>query len=53
MFESLPPKIRTVFLLHDVEGYSVKEIKKILGIPEGTVKSRLNTGRERLKSLFS
>ncbi|MBR2615555.1 MAG: RNA polymerase sigma factor [Clostridia bacterium] len=49
MLSSLPPKIRTVFLLSYVEGYSIKEIHTILGIPEGTVKSRLNAGRKYLE----
>lgn len=46
---SLSPKIRTVFVLYYVEGYSVKEIKNILSLPEGTVKSRLSAGRKQLK----
>ena len=52
MMDSLPPKIRAVFLLHYVEGYSVEEIHSILRIPKGTVKSRLNTGRRLLRENF-
>lgn len=46
---SLPEKIRLTVILYYVEDYSVKEIKSILKIPEGTVKSRLNKGRALLK----
>ena len=46
---ALPEKIRTAVVLHYVEGFSVKEIKQILKIPEGTVKSRLSKGRDLLR----
>ena len=47
--DSLPEKIRLTVVLFYVEDYSIKEIKNILHIPEGTVKSRLNTGRKMLR----
>ena len=47
--DRLPEKIRLTVILFYVEDYSVSEIKDILHIPEGTVKSRLNTGRRLLK----
>lgn len=47
--ENLPLKIRQVVVLYYTEGFSVKDIKSILQIPEGTVKSRLSKGRELLK----
>ena len=47
--DSLPEKIRLTVVLYYVEDYSVKEIKDILRIPEGTVKSRLSKGRELLR----
>lgn len=47
--ERLPMKIRQVVVLYYIEDFSVKEIKDILKIPEGTVKSRLSKGRELLK----
>lgn len=46
--EKLNPKIRAVIVMRYIEGFSVKEIKEILRIPEGTVKSRLARGRELL-----
>ena len=48
----LPPKIRLTIVLHYIEGYSTKEIKEILKIPQGTVKSRLSKGRKLLKDVL-
>ena len=48
--ENLPQKFRQVIVLFYIEGFSVTNIKNILGIPEGTVKSRLSKGRSLLKS---
>lgn len=45
----LKPRIRITIVLHYLEGYSVEEIKSILKIPSGTVKSRLSKGRQLLK----
>lgn len=47
--EKLPEKIRQVIVLYYMEQFSVKEVKTILKIPEGTVKSRLSKGRQLLK----
>lgn len=46
--ESLPEKFRQVIVLYYIEEFSVKEIKLILKIPEGTVKSRLSKARALL-----
>jgi len=48
----LPLKIRMTIVLFYVEGYSVEEIKTILNIPSGTVKSRLAKGRKLLQKDF-
>lgn len=45
----LEPESRAVLVLRDLEGQSYEEIALQLGLPEGTVKSRLNRGREALK----
>jgi RNA polymerase sigma-70 factor (ECF subfamily) len=46
--EALPEKFRTAVPL-DVEGFSYKEIAEMLGIPIGTVMSRLHRGRKFLQ----
>ena len=43
---------RTVVLLHDVDGFKLKEIQKITGEALGTVKSRLHRARSRLRDLL-
>jgi RNA polymerase sigma-70 factor (ECF subfamily) len=47
--EALPEGFRLAVLLADVEGFSYKEIAEILGIPIGTVMSRLHRGRRALE----
>jgi RNA polymerase sigma-70 factor, ECF subfamily len=48
----LPPGYRTVFVLHDVEGYEHEEIAKMLGCSAGTSKSQLHKGRLKLRRLL-
>lgn len=48
----LPNHQRVVLELHYLEGYTHKEIAKILSCPEGTVKSRINRAIERLRRLM-
>ncbi len=45
---ALPRKYRTALHLHYYEGYSVAEIAALTGAREGTVKSWLSRGREKL-----
>jgi RNA polymerase sigma-70 factor (ECF subfamily) len=47
--ESLPENFRIPVLLADVEGFSYKEIAEIMGVPIGTVMSRLHRGRKALE----
>ena len=47
---SLPEGARDVYVLHDVQGYTHKEIADLLGIVEGTSKSQLNRARSLLRS---
>ncbi len=47
--DSLPETFRNVVILADIEGFSYKEIAEILGIPIGTVMSRLHRGRRQLQ----
>lgn len=46
---ALPERLRTVLVLHCIEGYSVQETAGLLRIPGGTVKSRLARGRSILQ----
>lgn len=50
--DSLPSKIRITVILYYIEDFSVKDIKRVLHIPEGTVKSRLSKGRALLKEML-
>jgi RNA polymerase sigma-70 factor (ECF subfamily) len=47
--DGLPEKLRLVTVLAGIEGHDVKEVGLLLGLPEGTVKSRLFLARQRLK----
>ena len=47
--DALPADYRTAVVLSDVQGLRYAEIAEILGIPEGTVKSRLFRGRRILQ----
>jgi RNA polymerase sigma-70 factor (ECF subfamily) len=47
--DSLADKYRTVFVMHDVEGYTHEEISETLGIPVGTSKSHLFQARSKLR----
>ncbi|MFQ6110194.1 MAG: sigma-70 family RNA polymerase sigma factor, partial [Candidatus Aminicenantales bacterium] len=47
--QALPPKFREVIILRDIQELSYEEISKIIKIPIGTVKSRVNRGRLKLQ----
>ena len=51
--QQLTPALRTVFVLRDVEGLSVKETAETLGITEVTVKTRLLRARLKLREALS
>lgn len=46
---SLPPGARSVFVLHDVEGYQHNEIAELTGVAEGTSKAQLHRARRMLR----
>jgi RNA polymerase sigma-70 factor (ECF subfamily) len=50
---SLPAASRAVLVLREYEGLSYREIGEMLGIPIGTVMSRLNYARSRLRELLA
>ena len=47
----LPAGYRTIFILHDIEGYEHNEIAKLLGCSIGNSKSQLHKARMRLRDL--
>ena len=49
----IPEEFRMVVYLADVEGFSYKEIAEIVGVPTGTVMSRLHRGRKQLREKLS
>ena len=51
--DDLPLKYRTVFVMHDVEGYTHEEIGAALGVPSGTSKAQLSRARARLRQALS
>src|SRR3984893_2997860 len=51
--ETLPTDFREVLVLRELEGLSYKEIAAIVGIPLGTVMSRLARARERLAGVLT
>lgn len=50
--EALPSDFREVIVLRELEGLSYKDIAAVVGIPIGTVMSRLARGRERLLGIL-
>ena len=46
--DKLAPSLRTAVMLRDIQELSYQEIAEKLGVPEGTVKSRINRGRTEL-----
>ena len=51
--ESLPEGYRTVFVMHDVEGYTHEEIAAALGVQEGTSKAQLSRARAKLRIMLA
>ncbi len=49
----LPPGARTVFVLHDVEGYRHREIAQRMGTAVGTVKAQLHRARRLLREALA
>jgi RNA polymerase sigma-70 factor (ECF subfamily) len=47
--DALPETLRLPLVLSGIEGHDVREVASLLGLPEGTVKSRLFKAREKMK----
>lgn len=50
--QQLSAEHRLVVLLHDTEGYKLKEIEELTSTPVGTLKSRLHRARARLREIL-
>jgi RNA polymerase sigma-70 factor (ECF subfamily) len=50
--QKLSPDLREAVILRDLQEMEYREIAEVLGIPEGTVKSRINRGRAELARLL-
>ena len=50
---AMPDEFRMAVYLADVEGFSYKEIAEVIGVPAGTVMSRLHRGRKLLRESLS
>jgi RNA polymerase sigma-70 factor (ECF subfamily) len=53
VLQTVEPKHRAAVVLRDLEGLTYREIAESLGIAEGTAKSWVHRGRERLKELLA
>lgn len=51
--DALSDKLRPVFIMHDIEGYTHEEIGGALGIPTGTSKARLFDARAKLRAALA
>ncbi len=51
--DALPIGYRTVFLMHDVEGYTHQEIGAALGVETGTSKAQLSRARAKLREALA
>ncbi len=48
----LPAMFKEVILLHYYQGYAIGEIAEMMGLPEGTISSRLSRGRKKLEAVL-
>jgi RNA polymerase sigma-70 factor (ECF subfamily) len=50
--DALPDKLRLAIVLSAIDGHDVREVARLLRVPEGTVKSRLAHARRRLQEIL-
>ncbi len=51
-FERLSEDHRVLITLHDIEGYRLVELEKMLDVPVGTLKSRIHRARARMRKML-
>lgn len=51
VLDALPVELRVVFVLYEIEEFTVPQIAETLGIPSGTAASRLRRGREQFRAI--
>jgi RNA polymerase sigma-70 factor (ECF subfamily) len=51
--DELPPAFREILVLRELEGLSYKEISDVVGVPVGTIMSRLSRARKRLQEALT
>lgn len=49
----LPPDLRIVFVLREVDDLSYRDVAEVVGIPEGTVASKLSRARQELREIMT
>lgn len=52
LLNRLPPDLRATLVLREMEQLSYEEVANIMGVPVGTVRSRLHTAREKFRALW-
>jgi RNA polymerase sigma-70 factor (ECF subfamily) len=50
--DALPVKLRQVVVLAGIQGHDLKEVSELLGVPHGTVRSRMHQARKRLAEVL-
>jgi RNA polymerase sigma-70 factor, ECF subfamily len=51
--DALPEKLRLVIVLAGIQGHDIREVARLLDVPDGTVKSRLFLARKQLREQLS
>lgn len=52
LLDRLSPTVRAALVLHELEGLEYAEVAVVLGIPVGTVRSRIHAARQQFRSLW-
>lgn len=50
--DGLPERMRTAFVMHEIEGYTHQEIAETMDVPVGTIKTRVFRAREALRRVL-